>query len=156
MNDKLIEINLANNLANSFNTNLDDNEYYSKAFLKILDSYMYLMPYWSGCMLNKKSNLENQNLKTRVHNNTVEGKFKITKHSTLNGLKDNMPMEISTKFYKSIGANSMSYQIEKSDGTYMPIEMIEDNWGCRGDNKNRRNTYQTRGKLIYFLEHFSG
>ena len=46
------------------------------------------MPLWSGVLLNLDEKVDMQ---TRVHNNFVEGKFKINKCNILKSLRDNMP-----------------------------------------------------------------
>ncbi len=87
---------------------------------------MYLMPLWSGVLLNLDEKIDQQ---TRVHNNIVEGKFKTNKCSILNRLRDNMPYEISTKFLKDVATKSLSYNIENSKSKYLPMDLIEDYWG---------------------------
>jgi hypothetical protein len=72
---------------------------------------------------------EKDDLQIRVHNNFVEGKFKINKFSVLNGLRDNMPREISTKFLKDVASKSLSYEIENSKSKFLPMDLIEDYWG---------------------------
>ena len=137
--DLIIQIEKTNEIDFN-NASLKDNqkEYYCPQYLKYLKSLMYLFPFWCGVLLNKDSDKEiDQNIITRVHSNFVEGKFKITKHSILNHLKDNMPHEIITKFYKDIAVNSMMYNVTNSTGINLSLDMIEDNWGCIGDRKKK-------------------
>ncbi len=108
---------------------------------------MYLMPLWSGVLLNLDEKIDQQ---TRVHNHFVEGKFKINKCSILNRLRDNMPHEISTKFLKDVATKSLSYNIENSKSQYLLMDLIEDYWGK--NEQQKRNTCQTQNDLTRIKE----
>lgn len=65
----------------------DSNEYYFPEFLNVIENYLYLMPLWSGILINRFCEL-NQNFKkiSRFTNNPVEFWFKFLKFCLLSFL----------------------------------------------------------------------
>ncbi|CAF0909560.1 unnamed protein product, partial [Brachionus calyciflorus] len=127
------------NTLNEMDTNEEDNIYFCPQFLKIIFDYMFIMPLWSGVLLNV-DNDENAKI-TRITNNYVENNFKIVKHSILNE-KLNLcsPHEICAKFLLKIKAEMLHYNIDtnfvKDD---LPICFLKDIWVDKKKKRRRSN-----------------
>ena len=121
----------------------EQNEYYSLECLRIFNQYMYLMPLWSGVMLDGF-----EKNKSRVDNNPVENYFKITKHSTLKK-SNKMPHEICSKIQLKIRAASIKYDLSGKNylNELAPMSFCEDVWVDKKKSRKNKKTYYSRVNL---------
>jgi hypothetical protein len=132
------------------NMDTDLNMYYNQEVLNLISSYNYIMPLWSGVMLNDLA-LNKTSLITRVTNNSVENYFKIKKHSTLNHQKKKLPSEITTPFLLKVRSLALKYDLKGTDfiNQVIPCQLNEDRWVDKKEKKKRpkKSFYYGKSKL---------
>jgi hypothetical protein len=92
-----------NNQKEKNDNNGDQNEYFYPDLMKIICKKLYMMPLWSGIMLQHlKEKYPHINETTRVSNNIVESYFSHLKNSILNGEGPVLPSQLVGPLFQRI------------------------------------------------------
>jgi hypothetical protein len=102
--EKIIYSNFKNKISQEYSKeNLEENIFYNPALFTLIYDVMYLLPLWSGVLINlfsKNSELNIEDIK-RLENNSVEGWFDILKNKIV--VKSSvMPSEIASLTYERL------------------------------------------------------
>ena len=86
---------------NSYSQCNNKNAFYAPQLVQIILNYVYLLPMWSGIMLNRKTfHLSKFKTKKRTSNNPVENHFNFYKNSILNKRNGVKPSEFVAPIYR--------------------------------------------------------
>ena len=118
-----------NNPKNELN-NVKENSLSNYELFRILWGELYLIPIWSGIMINNEK--ISYSIKSRLSNNAVENYFSILKNKILNGIKFLSTSELVSKLYRHLYAR---YSMFYNDNSNFQLEnqmnknqQIEEKW----------------------------
>jgi hypothetical protein len=126
------------------NNNLAKNENYCPALFEIINEKLYILPMWSGLLLNHGSS--NQVNATRITNNAVENWFGQLKNNILQNRKV-MPSELVSSMYKRLLSKYFKFynnELVKNNATKIP-DFVEI-W------KDKKERLKKRRKGYYYEE----
>ena len=126
-----------------------ENKYYSPVLFKLIHDQLYLIPLWTGIMIEYSKEIHHNRLtyiSSRLSNNFVENYFGQVKNKILNGKKSSfITSELTTKFYRNIKATYLElYETQenfKNNSTINKkrISEISEIWKDKKKMKNNKN-----------------
>ena len=118
-----------------------ENKYYCPELFNIIKSMLYILPFWSGLILNNKPEL---NGLTRLDNNKVENRFGDLKNNKLKN-RQVMPSELASILYKHLQVKYFQHYINFNHKELKPvvdaINKKEENW----NSKKKKNFNREKG-----------
>ncbi|CAF0888839.1 unnamed protein product [Brachionus calyciflorus] len=129
---------------NSENETFQKNDFYEPKLFNLLKKQLYILPLWTGIILNLLSGEffeQDSFLKTRLTNNPVENYFGNLKNNILQK-KKSYPSEIATHILMRIKAKYLQFYFDENSKTVRPkkneLSMQTEKWSKNG-YKNKNN-----------------
>jgi len=128
------------------------NPFYSPKLVQIIMKYIYVMPLWSGIMLNTKTcHLVNFKTKKRTTNNPVENHFQFNKNSMLNKRLRVKPSEFVAPNYRFILSKYIQFYLKDTAQEKKVKQEIVDHlerW------KDKKDSSHVKGFFYQNIAHF--
>jgi hypothetical protein len=127
------------------------NKYHSKQLYEIISEFYYIMPLWTGIIINMwESIYANRENLTRLSNNPVENWFKILKNNILK--HRSKPSQHTTKVFKHLVTDYFKLYNVQETGTPQSIQLKKDSTKEQEEKWSGKNETKKRKKSIYYTK----